>query len=141
MIRFAVGIDPGVKTGIGVWDRQKKRLTVVGSGSVVEIMGYVLDMTKKLDVELFIEDARKRTWFGPKKSEEEERAKLQGAGSVKRDCAIWEEFCNHYEIPYTMVHPKDSLTKWDKERFQLCTGWKKKSNEHGRDAALLVYQR
>ena len=37
-----------------------------------------------------------------------------------------------------MVAPRRNITKVNAERFKAFTGWSKKTNEHGRDAAGLV---
>ena len=62
-----------------------------------------------------------------------------GAGSVRRDCEIWEEFCNHYKIPFDAVPPRKGLTKWDADTFAKVTGYKGRTSNHARDAALLVF--
>jgi hypothetical protein len=62
-----------------------------------------------------------------------------GAGSVKRDCAIWEDFCRDLGIDYIPVPPQAGLTKWPADYFNKVTGWKGRTSDHARDAALLVY--
>ncbi|KAA6313278.1 hypothetical protein EZS27_035926, partial [termite gut metagenome] len=87
-----------------------------------------------------IEDARQRTWFqSSMKSREEERKMLQGVGSVKRDCAIWEAFLTDIHANFELVHPKNSKTKLKAEAFKKLTKWEKRTNEHARDAAMLVF--
>lgn len=81
-----------------------------------------------------VEDARQRKWFG-----NSGREKLQGAGSAKRDAKIWDDFLKDNGIPYEMVAPKNNRTKLSAEQFTKYTGWKGKTNEHGRDAGMLVY--
>lgn len=81
------------------------------------------------------EDARLRTWFGKEKGP----AQLQGAGSIKRDCQRWEEFLTYHAIPFEEIAPKNNRTKISAEEFKRLTGWQEKTNEHGRDAAMLVF--
>jgi hypothetical protein len=81
-----------------------------------------------------LEDARKRTWFG-----KADREQLQGAGSIKRDCQIWEEFFVYHGIAYELVAPKNNKTKLNSEAFLKITGWKDETSVHGRDAAMLVF--
>ena len=38
-----------------------------------------------------------------------------------------------------MTPNKKSATKWTGERFKFQTGWKPRTSEHGRDAAMLVF--
>ena len=97
---ICIGIDPGTHTGVAVWDTgEGKFLSLVtlpihrAMESVLVWASLVHDKTK--DMQVVFEDARQRTWYG----KGDTNAKLQGAGSVKRDCSIWEDFCKDYGIP------------------------------------------
>ena len=70
---------------------------------------------------------------------EQERSKLQGVGSVKRDCTIWEDFLKDLNVSFEMVAPKRNVTKLTHEQFVRLTGYDKRTNEHNRDAAMLVF--
>ena len=78
---------------------------------------------------------KKRTWFTGGKE------KAQGVGSVKRDAQIWEDWCIEQEFNYIMVHPKANATKTKADLFKKITGWTGRTNEHARDAAMLVFKR
>src|SRR5574337_1837758 len=78
-MKLLVGIDPGVNTGVAVWDRGAKAFSSLTTESIVSAMGRVLALHKAGGVELWFEDARLRTWYGTKG-----REALQGAGSIKR---------------------------------------------------------
>lgn len=140
MPNLMVGLDPGVNTGFAVWDRAKRRLTVVESLKLHEAMEHVrlMHVGGSLHSVTF-EDARKREWFGARMSPEMERAKLQGVGSVKRDCAIWEDYLRALGVPYVAQAPGVGLTKWNADTFVRITKWAGRTNSHGRDAALLVF--
>ncbi|TGK12838.1 hypothetical protein [Leptospira stimsonii] len=132
-----IGIDPGVKTGFGVWNQFDRRLTHVATYGVLEAQDQVKAYRDRGDsICLIIEDARKRKWFGLNAD-----AKRQGAGSVKRDSAIWEEFCNKEGIPFRLVHPKKGSTKKSDAEFKAMTGWEGRTSSHSRDAAMIVYGR
>lgn len=131
--RYIIGIDPGVTTGYAMKDTVKGAYEEVISNSVLVIMDEVLAMSKFYDVFVRIEDARLRKWFG-----KSSREVLQGAGSIKRDCQIWEEFLTKNNIPHEFVAPKDNRTKLDADKFKQFTGWKGKTNEHSRDAGSLL---
>lgn len=134
---FGVGIDAGVNTGFSIYDFDNKKLVEVSSVTITEAF-YLLQKMLNEEKSFFVrvEDARKRKWFANKGKEA-----LQGAGSIKRDCQIWEEFLTFYKIPFELIAPKDNTTKLKSEFFNKITGWDKKSNEHARDAAMLVFQR
>ena len=78
--------------------------------------------------------ARLRTWFA-----NNGREALQGAGSIKRDCLLWETWLQSRGVPYKAIKPAAGATKWDAAKFQRITGWTKRTNEHARDAALLCF--
>jgi hypothetical protein len=131
----AIGIDPGTTTGLAIkYFFQGQPYMELDSGTITHMMMRVHHIAlKNDDVMLFIEDARKRNWFGARAKE-----KLQGAGSIKRDCAIWEDWAKEMELPYHMIAPKDVATKQSSEAFALLTGIKR-SNQHERDAAMIVW--
>lgn len=134
-----IGIDTGVHTGFAVWDSGSKRLTEVSTYTITQAMEHVkmiADVRGRENVRLYIEDARQRTWFG-----NAGREKLQGAGSVKRDCSIWEDWCKENNIECVMVAPKHNRTKLSAAQFRVLTKWTGRTSEHARDAALLVFGR
>lgn len=129
--KYLIGIDPGVITGVAIWDG--KELIQVKSMMIHQALEKIKNWIG-MKILVRLEDARKRNWFG-----ESGREQLQGAGSVKRDCKIWEDFLTDYKIPYELVAPKNNKTKMDAELFRKITGWKEQTNEHSRDAGMLVY--
>lgn len=139
-----VGIDPGVNTGFAVWNsvtRSFQELSTLPIDTALDrvrgIMGNHGDLGGiKM---LYFEDARLRKYLPRERNMSEYRGKLMGAGSIKRDCDIWEDFCKHCGIPYTAVPPRKGLTKWDADTFNKMTGWTGRTSNHARDAALLVW--
>lgn len=130
---YIIGIDTGVKTGFATYDVKAKKLLTVHTCKIHQAMAQVRSIRDK---KIFVrfEDARKRKWLGNKG-----REVLQGAGSVKRDAKIWEDFLEDLFIPYEAVAPKNNRTKIDAEYFQKITGWNGRTSNHARDAAMLVY--
>lgn len=134
-----IGIDTGVHTGFAVWHSDTKYLAEVSTMTITQAMERVkmiADIRGKDNIRLFIEDARQRKWFG-----NAGREKLQGAGSVKRDSRIWEDWCMEQGFQYRMVAPKNNRTKLSSAQFKTLTKWVGKTSEHSRDAALLVFGR
>lgn len=134
-----IGIDPGVKTGFAVWDSEKQGFLEISTCTITEAMNRVIihrnmALVSGKELMLHIEDARLRKWYG-----NSGREKLQGAGSVKRDSKIWEDFCKENDIEYRMVDPKNNRTKVNKEYFNKITGWTKQTTDHARDAAMMVF--
>lgn len=134
-----IGIDPGTVTGVAVWDGA--RLTKLSAVPIHAALLYVLEMHMEGRRQTVVfEDARLRKWYGTSTAKQD-RDRLMGAGSVRRDCAIWDEALTSWGIPFQTVAPKDNMTKLSAEAFRAITGWKGRTNEHMRDAAMLVYGR
>lgn len=131
-----VGIDTGTKTGVAIWHRPSKKLAVVDTLKIHQVMDLVKSLKEIHGDQLLVrfEDARLRSWFGSKNKDQ-----LQGAGSIKRDAVIWEAFLNDNGFAYEAVAPKNNKTKLSASLFQKMTGWKDSTDEHGRDAAMLVF--
>ena len=135
-----VGIDPGVNTGFAVWHANEKMINL----HTFQIHKAMEGITKicahpTTRVHVRFEDARLRRWFGKANA-----SQLQGAGSIKRDSTIWHDFLadlskSHPNLTFEAVAPKDNKTKLSAEQFEVYTGYKGKTSEHARDAAMLVY--
>lgn len=126
-----IGIDPGVNTGIAVWDSRTKQFESIQTTQIAYALG-TCEMYRKAypSTIIIMEDARLRKWFG-----NSGREQLQGAGSIKRDCGIWEEVFPNI----VKVAPKNNRTKLDSETFKKLTGWQGRTSNHARDAAMLVF--
>ena len=136
-----IGIDPGVHTGVALWDGD--RLTIVETLPLHAALLRVKFLAELYSfngngVTVVFEDARQRKWYGTMTASRD-RARLQGAGSVKRDCTVWEDALTDWGIPFVKVAPKNNITKMTADYFRRITGWTERTNEHGRDAAMLVF--
>jgi len=136
-----IGIDPGVTTGFAIWDggafTEVTSLGIVDAMLRLQIMaGHGVQMT------VTFEDARLRGGkrSGRSKLTPEEIARLQGAGSIRRESGIWAEFLDTLKIPYRAVSPQAKGAKMNAAQFAKLTGWKGRTNEHARDAAMLVWK-
>lgn len=131
-----VGIDPGVKTGYAVWDAAAQELTDLATLGIVDAMHRIRVLVNYGSLHsVRFEDARLRKWLGDKGLEA-----LQGAGSIKRDCSIWQEFLSGLDgVPFLPVSPQSKGAKVDAERFKRLTGWQGRTSNHARDAAMLVF--
>jgi len=135
-IEIYIGIDPGVKTGVAIWDSYKKEFIAIETLMIHEAFDQVIYYHNHYNCKVIVEDARLRKWFGVNSKQ-----KMQGAGSVKRDCKAWEDFLKQKEVNHTMQHPIKGGTKLDKVQFKKLTGWSRQTSEHSRDASMLVYKR
>jgi len=158
---YFIGIDPGVNTGYATFcyhtQTDQLDLLLCESNDITDVIDYLMDwgqIFKLQNTLFFIEDARERKWFGTAESKIYQKIKsrqpitaselstykgmLLGAGSVRRDCAILESLMQKMEYNYQMIAPKNNKTKTTAAQFKALTGWKERTNEHGRDAAMLV---
>ena len=143
---ICIGIDPGTHTGVAVWDTREGKFLSLETLPIHRALEKVKEMSHPFwhmdklyheDIQVVFEDARQRTWFG----KGDTNAKLQGAGSVKRDCSIWEDFCKDYGIPYWAKPPVKGATKVSAEYFKKLSHYQGRTSEHSRDAAMLVIGR
>lgn len=134
MEKIFIGIDPGTHTGFATWHKTEKKFFCIETFMIHQAIREILYLSKEwgstYELELIIEDARHIGGPG---------FKAQGAGSIKRDCSIWEDFCNDYKIPHRFVRPSRN-GKITKEYFKKLTGYEKQTSQHARDAAMLVFQ-
>lgn len=134
--RYLIGIDTGTKTGICVYGTIDKRIRHISTCKIHEAMKSVEYWEESNPGEVFVrvEDARKATY-----GRQDDFHKAQGAGSVKRDAKIWEDFLESLKIDFEMVRPNNKITKLNNETFKKITGYCERVSEHAMDAAMLVY--
>ena len=136
---ICIGIDPGVNTGLAVWDTKKRALLEVRTLPIIRALELCEEYRMTYPLHIVFEDARKRKWIPREQSLSQFKGRAMGAGSVKRDCDIWEEYCTEHCIPFEALPPRKGLTKWTAESFAAVTGWKGRTSNHARDAAMLVF--
>ncbi len=136
-----VGIDCGVHTGYAVWDSDLRAFVEVRTVAMHTALFAVRELIMHDDVSVVVEDARQRRWIPDTHDIRREMGRRQGAGSVKRDAKIWEDFLSEAKVPFQMVAPAKGATKWTADAFRNLTGWDGSTTEHSRDAAMLVFGR
>lgn len=140
-----IGIDPGVMTGFALWDAIAMKFVRIESMGIIQAMRTVdkvraLHATEPDQLFVMFEDARLRKRFDKADQEEEghrKGARREGVGSVKRDSSIWEEFLRDRDIPFKARRPMN--TKWSADHFRRATKWEGRTNNHNRDAAVIVH--
>lgn len=138
---YYIGIDTGVNTGICIYNHNSKLIEQLQTVKIHIALAMVKKITDNSCTTVFVrvEDARLRKWIPQQKNEKAERGRAAGAGSVKRDAQIWEDFLTDNNTPFELVAPKKNKTKIDSGYFQKITGYKGLTSNHARDAAMLVY--
>lgn len=140
MSKYIIGIDPGVNTGFCVWDMHDGCIRSIASYKIHEAMDAVMIWHQSGELEgVIFEDARLRVWFGSQpRGGKSDISRLQGAGSVKRDCQIWEDFLTDRKIKFLARSPQSKGAKMDAATFKRVSGCRSGGNEHSRDAFALV---
>lgn len=137
-----IGIDTGVNTGIAIWDTDKQQFDSISCVKIHVAMKLVLNTilaNPLTPVVVRFEDARQRRWILDTHDIRREMGRRQGAGSVKRDSQIWEDFLSDNGIRFEMRAPKNNATKLSSDVFKALTKWPNRTNSHERDAAMLVF--
>lgn len=137
-----IGIDTGVNTGIAVWDTDKQqfdRIDTVKIHTAMTLVKNTILANPFTEVVVRFEDARQRRWIPDTHDIRREMGRRQGAGSVKRDCQIWEDFLSDNGIRFEARAPKNNATKLSADVFKALTKWPKRVSNHARDAAMLVF--
>ncbi len=112
-----IGIDPGTKTGLAIWNPIEKVLDEIKTVSVIEAFDIILNMhAKGYRLQIRFEDA------------------------LFRDSIIWQEFCDYHEIDFRLLPAKYNLTKLEPGQFMIWSGWSARTSEHARNAAVLVLE-
>jgi hypothetical protein len=134
--KYYIGIDCGVNTGIAVWSKAEKRLRHLDTVMIHQAMDLVKRLHASNPGEVFarVEDARLAV-FG----RQNDIHRAQGAGSVKRDARIWEDFLTDINVPFEMTRPRKAVTKLKADAFKKMTGCRTAGSSHARDAAMLVF--
>ena len=137
-----IGIDTGANTGFAVWDTYTQtfeRIDCLKIHVAMEAVKTVIAQNPQTQVVVRFEDARQRRWIPDTHDIRREMGRRQGAGSVKRDSQIWEDFLSDSRITFEMRAPKHNATKMNADVFKAVTKWPKRTNSHERDAAMLVF--
>lgn len=142
-----IGIDTGTETGLAIGSNGELKTlkTVKIHQAMTDVMNQVIYAKvaeNNKNVLIRVEDARQRKWFGKK---EKTGNALQGVGSVKRDASIWEDYLTDLKkdfpnvVDFEMVAPCKNQTKLSAEAFKQKTGFTGRTNEHNRDAGMLIW--
>ena len=132
-----IGIDPGVNTGMAVYeDGELALLKTIEPHQI----GLVLSQYEAEPLFLVFEDSRLQShvWL-PSQSKGVAANIARKVGMVDAWCYLIERVCEDYNIAYMRVSPKAKGGKIDAELFKKVTRWDKRSNQHERDAAIVAW--
>jgi len=155
-VSICIGIDPGKITGLAIYDRESKSLVKLASTNFWDCYGYILTTYPDIDEvhSIVIEvPETKKTWSldsrlrrlsyqDRNKFLTEAAVAMKISHDVGRVCRESELLADGLEkAGYTVLthHPTGKGKQLDKFSFKRITGWPKVTNEHTRDAAMMVW--
>jgi predicted nuclease with RNAse H fold len=147
--RYVAGIDPGVKTGFSVWDREAKEFKCVETMDFWTVYrgltcGFMYSAANTV---VIIEVAHHAPVFRERKAKglnENHAARLaQNVGQVMREAKLLAEGLRRcgYEVIEQKPLGKKGKAADDRAEFERVTGWTKQTSQHARDAARMAFQR
>ena len=142
---LAIGIDCGKHTGMAIWNTKTQMFEKVVTTQIHDALRVVYNYASGAwpcdGLRVYFEDARQRIWLRKEASWSEVKGRAMLSGYVKRDAVIWQDALTDWGVPFEAVAPKKGMTKWTADTFARITGYKGRTSNHARDAALLVYGR
>jgi hypothetical protein len=137
--KILIGIDPGSTNGFAVYDCETKHLTSVYGFKTWEVIARInCYLSKNLEIKVYIEDP---TTWKPFKGIANQAHRMKGAGSVTARFHAILEYLEDNDINHVRVPIQGNAKKMNAEMFKKVTGFVGRTNEHGRDAALLIFGR
>lgn len=148
---ICIGIDPS--KGFAVWDSKGKKFVEILTTDFWSIIDWLDNYKNALprdELVVYCEAPQKNkpVWFSDKLIKERgvgvveamKRKVAQNVGSNKREAELIIQHCIRSRISVHECKPtKKSSTKLSAEEFGRITGYTKRTSEHGRDAAMLVW--
>ncbi|MEQ1560370.1 MAG: hypothetical protein ABL933_15725 [Methyloglobulus sp.] len=137
-----LGVDPGKKTGLAVYEDGKLKLlqTVTKEKSIEFIVGSGVDLVVFEDSRLQSTTFRRTSKNGKPLSAAAQLKIARDVGGIDAQCRDIEAACLAHGIGKIAISPKQKGAKIDHVQFALKTGWAgSKSNQHERDSAMVAW--
>lgn len=141
-IRFRIGVDPGMHTGVAVYDMQAEQFTRLVELDFWRAFEYLVTFPPA-ETELHIEDPSKISTIYARNQREAGAARdmmAQRVGGNKREATLLVEGLERKGYRVERVAPR-RRSKWSDADFRAITQHDARTNEHVRDAARLVWER
>jgi len=132
-----IGIDPGANTGIAV--AQNGQLYSLHTIEPQDLQALLREYSEWSGLSVVFEDSRLQSHVWMSTANRAVSLKMaRNLGQVDAWCSLIEAACAQYAIPCTGVSPKAKGAKVTAATLKRLTGWEGRSNQHERDAAMLV---
>jgi len=129
-----LGIDPGVSTGIAMYEAGK--LTLLETIHPADLVAFINEATG-----VVFEDSRLQSRVWSTAASKAASCKIaRNVGEIDAWCRLITELCGRKNIPALGISPKSKGAKMDADAFCKMTGWVTRSNQHERDAAAVAWR-
>ncbi len=126
-----IGIDPGKNTGLAIIENGKLiDLITTNFWGAIEIINN--NLASKIFIERPVNDHIHHGYLTPRSL----GSIGVDVGRVMREAELLIEFCRKNRIAHKVMAPNRKI---DHETFCKITGWEMRTNQHQRDAAMLVW--
>jgi len=149
-----IGVDPGLITGVCVWSPEREKILDMQSMSHIKFMEWIVTGNDVYNMVVAIENPNLNQ---PVFMTKEEKDLIKGCGDFPaKDIALrillrraqnigmnkqiaktLMEFMESKGIDFVPIRPFRKKT--DAEQFRNLTKWEGRTNQHNRDAAILVF--
>lgn len=140
--KIYVGIDPGVNTGVAVWNPTTKKFDQMLTLDFWQTLSFIEKNNHK-DVFFVLENPDLiKPMYGKKSSIQKKEVRdaiNQRIGKNKAMALLYLEYLEIQGANYISIKPVSK--KKNKSVFQKITGYSQRTNQHVRDAGMLVYER
>lgn len=128
-----IGIDPGIKTGVAVYDKTLGRLVDVFITDFWGAYEYTKDNQHDILIQKVIIEVP-QTKFNWHKSQHSTTS--ANVGGIYREANLLADGIEKLGIKVIRQHPQGKTTH---DQIKRLTGWNKPTNEHTRDAIMLCW--
>jgi hypothetical protein len=141
---IVVGIDPGTHTGMTAYNCDKKEFifceTLSIHNAIFKLQALVDGAYFPKGMLIIVEDSRHISGSAEKKL---------GAGSIRRDCSIWEDFLTDFikisgkDLNFIFIRPSNNIyLKMDSDKWRMMAKYTapKTPSEHARDSATYLFK-
>lgn len=148
--RYIAGVDPGVKTGFALWNREEKRFEWVETSTFWGVFFRITEscVLNPANTHIVIEVAHLAPFtFRQRRGKAESFATMdrmaRNVGQVTREAQLLVEGFRRLGFTVSEQKPLGKAKKADDDRkqFERLTGWTERTSQHARDAARLCYGR
>lgn len=138
---MVIGVDPD-SSAHGVAIYIDGNLIELRKMTLMEMMGYILEMRSVHDIAVCVENVL-ATNVIYERNEQSNKSKTahigNSVGRCQQSCIELLRMFDYCEIPYQLVKPTSGNWAKNKTMFQRVTGWRGKSNADTRSAAFFGF--